>query len=575
VTNEPNRGLAPDEKQSLAVSTRIAERILADRLAREESLKPRARRWRVGGQEADFREIGEALQVARDGDTIWVSPGHYQAPLRIHASVEVIGDGPPGSVVVEWMNADEPALLIDADRGLITNLSVAWLGQSQAGGQPAVRVAGGRIEVDGIDVVAGHDCALEVSTKRAAPTVRRSSFEGWTAVRFEAAAGGLMEDVELQGEVGLMVSGSQTDPIIRQSTIRGRPVVEVDAGARLRLEGCTMEMSSDASVDSAAIWITGGNGDVISRADIADSTISTTERQVGILVGAGGELSIENSQVVGRSTEYRTLYGCGIRSSFGVAVITGCGIRGYPVGVEAQRGRLDLRESIIEHCWIGVDLKTARAAVIGNRLHADTPVALRGGAVFFDIHGLVGGELEIGDQRFSGNDVGGNSAWLRVDGVDVERAIQASESGSPEYIGSFNGSELCEAMRLGDELEVMRASIDDSAELRDTQRQYAECTRGSAGLDADPAALEAIVAGGGPQAAAAGAALARCADIWSFGYRRAAEVAAQNFATAHASELAAIEAQYAGVMDTIREDAAFRAYLSERIATDTVVEELP
>lgn len=127
--------------------------------------------------------------------------------------------------------------------------------------------------------------------------------------------------------------------------------------------------------------------------------------------------------------------------------------------------------------------------------------------------------------------------------------------------------------QLGDELEVMRASIDDSAELRDTQRQYAECTRGSASLDADPAALEAIVAGGGPQAAAAGAALARCADIWSFGYRRAAEAAAQNFATAHALELAAIETQYAGVMDTIRKDSAFRAYLSERIATDTVGEE--
>lgn len=129
--------------------------------------------------------------------------------------------------------------------------------------------------------------------------------------------------------------------------------------------------------------------------------------------------------------------------------------------------------------------------------------------------------------------------------------------------------------RLSDELEVMRASIDDSAELRGAQRQYAACTRGSANLDADhPAALEAVVAGGGPQAVAAGAALAGCADIWSFGYRRAAEVAAQNFATAHAGELAAIEAQYAGVMDTIREDAAFRAYLSERIATDTVGEEL-
>jgi hypothetical protein len=128
--------------------------------------------------------------------------------------------------------------------------------------------------------------------------------------------------------------------------------------------------------------------------------------------------------------------------------------------------------------------------------------------------------------------------------------------------------------QLGDELEVMRASIDDSAELRDAKRQYAACTRESASLDADPAALEAIVAGGGPQAAAAGATLARCADIWSFGYRRAAEVAAQNFVTAHAGELAAIEAQYAGIMDTIRDDAAFRAYLSERIATDTVGEEL-
>lgn len=129
--------------------------------------------------------------------------------------------------------------------------------------------------------------------------------------------------------------------------------------------------------------------------------------------------------------------------------------------------------------------------------------------------------------------------------------------------------------QLSDELEAMRASIDDSAELRDARRQYAACTRRSASLDADhPASLEAVVDDGGPQAAAAATALAGCADIWSSGYRRAAEVAAETFATAHAGLLAAIEAQYAGVVDTIREDAAFRAYLTERIASDTAVEDV-
>jgi hypothetical protein len=122
----------------------------------------------------------------------------------------------------------------------------------------------------------------------------------------------------------------------------------------------------------------------------------------------------------------------------------------------------------------------------------------------------------------------------------------------------------------------MRASIDSSSEIHDARRQYAACTGRSASLDADhPAALETLVVEGGPQAAAAAAALVGCADVWSSGYRRATEVAAEAFATAHAGALAAIENQYAGVTDTIREDAAFRAYLSEAVARDTAGEDLP
>lgn len=81
-----------------------------------------------------------------------------------------------------------------------------------------------------------------------------------------------------------------------------------------------------------------------------------------------------------------------------------------------------------------------------------------------------------------------------------------------------------------------------------------------------PADVDAIAARGRSDAAAAATVLEECDPVWTVGYRQAELTAAARFVRQHAVGLTAIEDRYRNVMQTIRDDQEFLAYLSEQVA---------
>lgn len=92
--------------------------------------------WQGGGH---FPTVSRALKAAEDGQLILVKPGVYQDHLVVDKRVTILGDGEPGSVIVETDSAD--VVLSTALSATLSNM--------------ALRQTGGR-RCYGIDIRKGH-----------------------------------------------------------------------------------------------------------------------------------------------------------------------------------------------------------------------------------------------------------------------------------------------------------------------------------------------------------------------------------------------------------------------------------
>lgn len=130
-----------------------------------------------------------------------------------------------------------------------------------------------------------------------------------------------------------------------------------------------------------------------------------------------------------------------------------------------------------------------------------------------------------------------------------------------------NGPTVWDTRReLDDELVAMQRGLLGSRELEATRAAHRECAQRVGGIAADsPADLDAIAAQGGADAAVS-AVREECDRLWAVGYEQAQVAAAERFAQQHRALLAAAEDRYRNVMDTIRADQEFLAYLSEQVA---------
>lgn len=95
----------------------------------------------------EFATIAAAILGAKDGDRIEIAPGHYAEELMVNKAVSLIGQGEPGTVVIEGIHTS--ALRIEAPGVRLERLTLRQLGGKHL---DCLVIAHGHTEVIGCDI---------------------------------------------------------------------------------------------------------------------------------------------------------------------------------------------------------------------------------------------------------------------------------------------------------------------------------------------------------------------------------------------------------------------------------------
>ncbi len=203
----------------------------------------------------EVRTIGEAVTLAKDGDTIVVKPGVYPESITIDKDVTLMGDGDSSAIVIE-PTADAPQVPLD--------------GRGGGDGRYGLYLVDSAATVRGL-TVRGLETGLAVVVDGGAPALEGIIIDlrgTWAdgslgrprrSLTLDQGTRGVVRDVTIlgQGEVivtrgatptiersrltdtCLVIEGVGTDPLVDDSTIQGCPSgesVQVSGGASGRIE---------------------------------------------------------------------------------------------------------------------------------------------------------------------------------------------------------------------------------------------------------------------------------------------------------------------------------------------------
>jgi parallel beta-helix repeat protein len=304
--------------------------------------------------EGHFRTLADAVREARPGTRIFLRPGQYREEITIDRALEVIGEGPATSVVLETAG---PAG-ITVKGGSLSLHGVTLRGGSQAPGTVALQVQKGVAIVED-SVVAGGETSVLVQGSGASALLRRCTL-GWGAARGIAwldRARGTVDECHIPSATrGILIAGG-SDPVIRSTRLEGcQTGIVVSGRGRGTVEGCT---------------ITGTRHAGISVSDLSDPQVNRCriqEGNFGIEVIDRGRGRITATEITGMAAGV-------FISGAGNPSLSGCTIRDgrFGVGV-SDRGKGVLEECrITGHQYSGVSVKEKgnpalrRCTITGNR----------------------------------------------------------------------------------------------------------------------------------------------------------------------------------------------------------------
>jgi hypothetical protein len=183
----------------------------------------------------DFTTITDAVTAALDGDTVLVKPGTYPGSVLITTDITVRGDGPAGSVVIEWTGDDQ----LIGPYGISLEDSSAHLADLVVRGPydgRAIWVSGGAPLLEGLTVEHTGDWGD-------VPAMSFDFLNGTTATLRDSSGGAFLSITEGASptiervvlDAGGFISGTGTDPVIRDS--RFGFALDISGGAEPTVEG--------------------------------------------------------------------------------------------------------------------------------------------------------------------------------------------------------------------------------------------------------------------------------------------------------------------------------------------------
>lgn len=233
--------------------------------------------------------ITEAINAADPGTRILVRPGLYREGLIIDKPLEIIGDGPPGDVVVQAEGAD--VILFQANMGRVANLVLRQMG---GGDWYGVDITQGRLDLEDCDIVSQGSSCVAIHGG-ADPRLRRNRIhDGESAgVHIYDNAQGTLEDNDIFGNAlaGVEISNG-SNPILRRNRIHdGRA-----GGVLICANGQgTLEDNDIFGNASAGVTILTGSNPILCRNRIHDGKTS------GVFIYENGRGTFEENNIFGNA----------------------------------------------------------------------------------------------------------------------------------------------------------------------------------------------------------------------------------------------------------------------------------
>ena len=334
MTQDHSRELAPNGPSSPSVTSRLAERTLAERATRSDAPALTGRTLIVGP--GGYSTIGEAVASAQDGSTVLVRPGTYRESVAIDRAITLAGDGDRDAIVV--LSDDSPCLIVGRKTTRVAHLTVRGGGAcDELGGKAAVLVSGGSPLLEGLILAESYGIRV---MKGASPSIHGCVVrDGPRAGIWAQLSTGIIEDNDIFGNAlfGIVVWGTGSAPLVRANRIRqndggvwvaagASPVIEdndvycnvargiwVDETAPQiranRIHGGRrygIVVSGRAAGTIEANDIFGNAGDGIAITDMNGSTVIQANRihdneGVGIRVHSRASGTIENNEFTGNA----------------------------------------------------------------------------------------------------------------------------------------------------------------------------------------------------------------------------------------------------------------------------------
>lgn len=251
----------------------------------------------------DFDAIGDAIKAANPDsrERIYVAPGLYKESLEISKPVDIIGEGPLGSVIIEGNTAN--TILSTASEGMVSNVCL-----KQTGHWFCVDVEKGSLHIQGCDITNATLSAVKVG-KDGSPVIANNKIHDTHEAGVAVFGGsGIIENNQFyKNRYGSIEVVYQTaNPIIRNNLIhhnRGYGI-HVHTLSRPIIQGNTIH---DNESDGISCW--GGADPYVTANKIMRN------RGDGVYIHEDGKGVFENNEIFNQKLD-------GIRTSKSCPALT-------------------------------------------------------------------------------------------------------------------------------------------------------------------------------------------------------------------------------------------------------------
>jgi hypothetical protein len=353
-----------------AVGLVVTATIIVPRVAFEPDPPPQVSgsTWTVAAQGADFSTIGEAVAVARDGDTILVAPGSYGEAFTIDKDITLRGTGDePGDVIVS-IPGDAP-VTSEALPALSTTLHGS---ETPAHPPVGVQLLATSATLANLQVI-GLDDGLAVLVRGGSPTldtmvVSHAKFLGCDDAPCDADSGSQPTDVEADVFAGALFVLDGADATVDRSRITH--TIRVDGDSTLRIRGgflaypeIAVQGGSTLHLGGSSVWacdgpplsVTGG-----STATVRDNQFHDGGIDVRGTTGTKTSVTIEGN-TFGAAPDEAVYVTTGAE-----ATIVGNRFYGNSHAVTVSHAGATIRDNRFISNTTAVNLMGADAQVVGN-----------------------------------------------------------------------------------------------------------------------------------------------------------------------------------------------------------------